>query len=111
MRLSLLASARRLPCSSAAIVAGRPGEADDRVEHDVGLGVRGELGERVAVVARSARAHFGSTPNSAACCVEQLGVAAGGERDDLVVVAVTADDVERLGADRAGRPQDRDAVS
>ena len=34
---------------------GQPGEADDRVEHDVGVGVRGELGERAGVVEARAR--------------------------------------------------------
>ena len=46
---------------------GQAGEADDRVEHDVGVGVRGELGERLGVVeARNARDRVG-TPNSRAC--------------------------------------------
>ena len=34
---------------------GEPGEADHRVEHDVGVGVRGELGEHAGVVTAHAR--------------------------------------------------------
>ena len=84
----------------------QPGEADDRVEHDVGVGERGELGEHLGRVdAASGRGRRG-TPNSRGLRGEQLGVAAGGERDDAVVVAVAADDVERLGADRARRSED-----
>ena len=54
MRLSLLASARRLPCSSAARVAGQPGEADDRVEDDVDLGQRRQLGEHLGGIGTQA---------------------------------------------------------
>ena len=69
---------------------GQAREADDRVEHDVGVGVRGELGERVGVVERTSGRRSAATPNSARLLREQLGVAAGGERDDPVVVAVAA---------------------
>ncbi len=47
-RLSLLASARSMPCSSVQSVAGQPGEADDGVQHDVGLGFLQELREVAA---------------------------------------------------------------
>ena len=83
----------------------QPGEADDRVEHDVGVGMRGELGEHARASSTHERARSGGTPNSRACSREQLDVAAGGERDDAVVVAVTGDDVERLGADRPVDPR------
>ena len=83
MRLSLLASARRLPGFERGERRRQAREADDRVEHDVGVGERGELGEHVRVVERRERARSAGTPNSAACAREQLGVAAGGERDDL----------------------------
>ena len=87
---------------------GEAGEADDRVEDDVGVGVRGELGERAGVVeagTREIRRHAELGP----LLLEQVGVAPGGERDDAEVVAVAAQDVERLGADGPGRPEDDDA--
>ena len=69
---------------------GQPGEADDRVEHDVGVGMRGELGEHVGVVGARRGPGRPARRTRAACSREQLGVAAGGERDDVVVVAVAA---------------------
>ena len=47
MRLSLFASASRLPACSARERRRQSGEADDRVEHDVGVGMRRELREHV----------------------------------------------------------------
>ena len=43
-----------------------PGEADDRVEHDVGLGQRGELGEHLGGIGAKRRAIESGTPNSSA---------------------------------------------
>ena len=40
--------------------------------------------------------------------LEQLGVAPGGERHDLVAVAMVPDDFERLGADRTRGAEDDD---
>ena len=112
IRLSLFASASRLPASSAAIVAGKAGEADDRVEHDVGVGSAASSAS-ASGSSSPERARFGRDAELGRLRGEQLGVAAGGERDDLASRrrdgAVPADDVERLGPDRAGRPQDGDA--
>jgi hypothetical protein len=86
-----------------------PGEADDRVQHDIDVGMRGELGEHRGVVTADACA-LGCDPELRGLRGEQLGVATGGERHHLVLVAVAPDDVERLGADGAGGAEDRDAA-
>ena len=83
------------------------GEADDRVEHDVDVGMRGQLGQHLRCIGtqagrRERHAELGGLR------VEQLAVAGRRQRDDLVLVAVVPDDVERLRADRAGRPEDGD---
>ena len=88
IRLSLFASASRLPGSQRGERRGQPGEADDRVEHDVGVGQRGQLGEHARARRRTPGPCRAGTPNSAAWRGEQLGVAARGERDDAVFVAV-----------------------
>ena len=41
---------------------------------------------------------------------EEIRVLAGGEADDLQAIRVGVDDRERALADRAGRPEDRDAL-
>ena len=51
----------------APIVAGKPGEADDRVEHDVGVGMRGELGQHLRECRDTRRARSLGTPNARAC--------------------------------------------
>ena len=56
-----------------------PGEADDRVEHDVGVGQRGELGEHLGRVAGEQRP-VGGHAELGRLGGEQLGVAPGGER-------------------------------
>ena len=88
---------------------GQPGEADDRVEHDVDIGVCGELGEHRRVVGAEARA-VGGDAELGGLRGEQLAVASRRERDHLELVTVAADDVERLRADRTGRTQDGDAA-
>ena len=47
--------------------------------------------------------------NSRGLLDEHVDRRADAERDDLVAAALGADDVERLGADRAGRAGDGDA--
>ena len=42
----------------------QPGEADDRVEHDVGVGMRRELGQHVRGRRRQERASSGATPKA-----------------------------------------------
>ena len=48
--------------------------------------------------------------SAAACCAEQRGVAPGGQRDDPEAVGVGGDDLEGLGADRAGGAEDGDGA-
>ena len=67
----------------------QPREADDRVQHDVGVGMRGELGERVGIVEAGA-GEVGRDAELGPLPLEQLGVAAGGEGDDPEIVAVAA---------------------
>ena len=107
IRLSLFASASRLPGFERADRRGQAREADDRVEHDVGVGMRGELGEHFGRVEARAGEVAGHA-ELAGLLGEQLGVVAGGERHDAVVVAVAGDHVEGLGADRTGRSENHD---
>ena len=98
MRLSLLAEREALAVFECRHRRGQAGEADHRVEHDVGLGVRGKLGEHTGIVAAQAgelRPHV----ELARLLGDQLAVAPRGEREHFVVVAVVPDDVERLRAD------------
>ena len=118
MRLSLLASASRLPAASVARVTGQAGEADDAVDHDVGVGrparpgraTTSANGSASATSARAAgrppRPPWGGTrgPGRRGSAADEHDA----EADDLVAVALGPDDVERLGADRAGRPSDGD---
>ena len=76
----------------------QPGEADDAVQHDVGVGVGGELRERVGMIGADAGAVLGNAERGR-LLGEQFAVRAGSEGDHSVVVTVTADDVECLGAD------------
>ena len=85
------------------------GEADHRVEDDVDLGERRQLGEHVRGIGTEARRVEGNA-ELRGLGLQQLAVARRSERDDLVLVAVVADDVERLRADRTGRAEDRDAA-
>ena len=85
------------------------GEADDRVEHDVGLGMRGELLERRGVVAAEA-GRIGTEAELRGLRRERLGVAARGQRDEPVIVRMAAQHVERLATDRSRRPQNHHAA-
>ena len=85
----------------------KSGEADDRVQHDIGVGVRGELGERVRIAGARTRVFDGNTELDA-LRFEELGVATGSERHHLVAVAMVPDDFERLGADGTGGAEDDD---
>ncbi len=87
-----------------------PGEADDCVEHDVGIGMRGELGQQSRIV-EAGTGEVGRNSEGARLLREQLAVTPGGEGNDVVVVTMTADDVEGLGPDGARGPQDHDAAS
>ena len=104
----LVGEAEPLPGVEGGEGDGQAGEADHRVEDHVDVGVGGERGERVGVV------EAGPGPGRVDAELgrlggEQLDVAARGESDDVVAVAVVPDQLQGLGADRAGRPQDRDA--
>ena len=86
----------------------QPGEPDHRVEHDVDLGERRELAEHLGLSAGRPGA-VGGDAELGGLGREQLGVAAAGERRDLVLVAVVPHDVERLRPDGARRPEQGDA--
>ena len=115
--VSLLASATRLPARSAASVASRPGGADDRVDHDVDVGVGRRL--RAARRARSDSAAPSSPPASPAKAglplrhlrVERLDVPARRQGHDPEVLALAPQHGERAPADRAGRAQHRHAAT
>ena len=93
--------------------------ADQRVEHDVGLGVLDQpgdgVGARVGDVAELGggggvgdrdigHAGLGALPG------QQVGIsAARGQPDDLEAVGVGGDDLQRLGADRPGAAEDQHA--
>src|SRR6185503_2397853 len=74
------------------------------------VGVRSELREQPGVVEAGTR-EVGRDTECPCLFPEQLAISTGGERNDAVVVGVAADDVEGLGPDGAGRPQDDDAAS
>ena len=86
----------------------KPGEAHHSIEDDVGVGQRGELAQDIRPVDAAAGA-ISRNAELGGLAGEQLVVATSGERNDFVAVAVFANDVERLGADRPGGPKDRDA--
>ena len=97
---SLLASASVVPASSAASV-GRSPTAPVMPLSTTSQGLRGRLGRRVLAEAAERGAELVDLG------AEQVGVAAArGQADDPEPVGVAADEVERLGADRAGRPED-----
>ena len=118
MRLSLLASASRLPWRSVASVTGRPAnpttaltttsassDQPGEVVDDRGVGQRrGDLGPPGGVtdgdVPRVELPGLGD---------ERLDRGPDAEPDDLVARGLGPHDVERLGADRAGRAGDGDA--
>ena len=117
IRLSLLARASRLPADSVAIGHRQPGEADDGVDDDVG--VVDEVGESSTTVADGQRGGDlvppGRIADGDALRAELLGlgdqrgdVGPDAEGDDLVAPGFGTHDVERLRADRAGRPGDGD---
>jgi hypothetical protein len=83
------------------------GEPDDGVQHDVGLGQRRELGQRVGIV-DAAPGAVGGEPERGALLLEQVGVAPRRQGHDLVAAAGRRDDVERLCADRSGRTEQHD---
>src|SRR6476469_19575 len=66
MRLSLFASARRVPCSSAAIVAGSPAKPTTAFSTTSASGCAASSASASPSWPQQ-RAHFGSTSNSAAC--------------------------------------------
>ncbi len=82
----------------------QPGEADDRVEDDVGLGQRRERRQRVRRVDAEADT-IGRDVEGHGLLREQLLVASGRQCDDAVPVAVRRDDVERLSPDRSRRSE------
>ncbi len=98
--------------ASAASVGLQPQRADERVEHHVGLGVLDEPGDGVRpgvgdVADLGGRGVVGDGDIRHACLGALLGQQAGiaaacGQPDDLEAVGVGGDDVQRLGADRAG---------
>ena len=110
MRLSLLASARRLPCSSAASVAGRPAKPTTALSTTSASGSAASSASTSGVVGAE-RAPGRGRRRTRPPAREQLVVAARGERDDLVLGRGGRDDVERLGADRPGRAEDSDDAS
>ena len=84
MRLSLLASARRLPCSTAARVAGSPAKPTTALSTTSASGSAASSAQDTGIVTAQARA-VGRDAELARLRVEQVAVAAGGERDHLVV--------------------------
>ena len=94
---------------SAASVAGSPAKPTTALSTTSASGSAASSASTSGSSAH-ARARSAGTPNSAACSREQLGVAAGGERDDAVLVAVVRQHVERLRPDRSGRSEDGDAA-
>ena len=110
-RLSLLASARSMPSPSVAIVGPEPGRADQRVQHEVAVGVGDQLDEPLG-----ARQHLAAGPRlggawprrprrparsaprraRAACSISCSQLEPAASADDLELVAAL-DHVERLG--------------
>ena len=109
----------RLPARSVATVTGSPAKPTTRVDDDVGA--VDEVGEVVDDRGERQRGgHLGPPRRVADGDVARAELAwparpatstddADAERDDLVAVGLGPDDVERLGADRAGRAGDGDA--
>ena len=120
---SLLASARSMPSPSVATVGPRPAEPTSALRTRSALGLEHEphepLGadEHLAVGPRlggaGARVGVGerdpATPCARGLRDERLPRALGAQPDELEVVGAR-DDVERLGADRAGRSEDEQAA-
>ena len=109
IRLSLFASASRLPRLQRGERRRQAREADDRVEHDVGVGSAASSASASGSSAH-ARTMSAGTSNVGGLLGEELGVAAGREGDDAELVAVPREDVERLRADRPGRSEDGHAA-
>ena len=121
---SLLASARSMPSPSVATVGPEAGGADERVEDEVGAGLETSrtspsgAGEHLAVGPRlggaGARVGVGERDprrrRARGLRDERLPRALGAQADELEI-GRARDDVERLGADRAGRSEDEQAAS
>ena len=109
-----------MPSVSATIVGPEAGRADDRVEHEVGAGLRDEPdealgpGEHLAAGPRLGRARGGvgvrqrdpAHAVGARLLDERLVRGAGGQPDELELARGALDDVERLRADGARRAED-----
>jgi len=118
IRLSLLASARRLPARSVSRVNRQAGESDDGVHHDVG-GAH-HVGECARHLCEGQRILHASAvglvadnddgrPELFRLTNERVDRRTDGERNDLVRPALGANDIECLRADGAGRAGDRNA--
>ena len=89
IRLSLLASASRLPASSAASVAGRPAKPTTALSTTSASGCAASSASTSGVV--EARAgEVGRDAELGACSASSSALLPGGERHDPVVVAVAA---------------------
>ena len=100
------------------------GRADDRVEHEVGVGLRDQTGEplrpgedlAVRPLLGGARGRVGVGQGDPAHGVrarlrdEGLPAAVGAQADELEGIRGAAHDVERLGADRAGGAEDEEPL-
>ena len=101
---SLLASASVLPASSAASVGRSP------TAPVMPLSTTSHGRPAASVEASSPRPEYAGR-ELRDLRLEQVGVAAaGGQADDPEPVGVGAHEVERLGADRSGRPEDDDVA-
>ena len=118
IRLSLLASASRLPRRSVAIVTGSPAKPTTALTTTSASSTRSARSSTTvangSAAATSARRAGSPTAtkrgrNSLAWAMSDVDGRADAEGDDLVARRLGADDVERLGADRAGRAGDGDA--
>ena len=67
--------------------------------------MRRELDERLGVVSAEA-GRIGTEPELTGLGGQRVGIAPRRESDDVVVVGMTAQDVEGLATDRPGRSQD-----
>ena len=118
IRLSLLARARRLPPRSVAIVTGSPAKPTTALTTTSAASTRSARSSTTvangSAAATSARRAGSATatnrgPELPGLLDEHVDRRADAEGDDLVAVALGPDDVEGLGADRAGRAGDGDA--
>ena len=105
----LVREGEALPCTQRRECCREPCKADHGIEHDICVGVRGELRERGRIAGAGA-CEPGRDVEVGSLACEQLGVGSRGQCNHAVRVAVARQDVERLGADRARRPEDHDAA-